>query len=125
VGTPNTQRVEATFDGPAKGVRAALAASGFGIASRVGVHTGERQVRDGMAQGEALETAALVASHARPGDVAVTSTVKALLAGSGIALRPTGMGPGGRPLYLALDGATEEATAPSLGGRAIPSGRWR
>ena len=78
----------AVFDGPARAVRCGLAicddASALGFDVRVGVHTGEVEL-DGLAvRGLAVHIGARIAAEAAPGDVLVTSTVKDLVAGSGL-----------------------------------------
>src|SRR5262249_51836006 len=57
---------------------------------RVGLHTGECELVDGKVAGIAVHTGARVAAHAEPGEVLVSSTVKDLVAGSGIAFRERG-----------------------------------
>jgi class 3 adenylate cyclase len=78
----------ATFDGPGRAVRCALAiaraASALGLRTRAGVHTGEVE-RDGAAiRGVAVHFAARIAACASPGEVYVSSTVVDLVVGSGI-----------------------------------------
>jgi class 3 adenylate cyclase len=55
----------------------------LGIDVRAGLHTGECELMDGKIGGIAVHTGARVASHAQPGEVLVSSTVKDLVAGSG------------------------------------------
>jgi class 3 adenylate cyclase len=78
----------ATFDGPARAVRCGYAiqeAMGeLGLEVRAGVHTGEVELVDGKVAGIAVHTGARVAALAEPGEVLVSSTVKDLVAGSGI-----------------------------------------
>ena len=78
----------ATFDGPARAVhaaRSAAAAAGeLGLAIRVGLHTGEIALEDADISGLAVAMAARVAGHAGPGEVMVSSTVRDLVAGSGL-----------------------------------------
>ncbi|OLC40406.1 MAG: adenylate/guanylate cyclase domain-containing protein [Gemmatimonadetes bacterium 13_1_40CM_4_65_7] len=78
----------AAFDGPARAIRCAKAvideAEGLRIEIRAGLHTGECEVLDGKLTGIAVHTAARVASAAAPGEVLVSSTVRDLVAGSGI-----------------------------------------
>ena len=78
----------ATFDGPARAIRCALAIrSGvqrLGIEIRAGVHTGEVEVAHGGVTGLAVHVGARVMGLAGPGDVVATGTVKDLVAGSGI-----------------------------------------
>ncbi len=78
----------AAFDGPARAVRCALSVVGagqqFGIKIRAGLHTGEIQVMGPKISGIALHIAARVVATAKPSEVLVSSTVKDLVAGSGI-----------------------------------------
>jgi pimeloyl-ACP methyl ester carboxylesterase len=78
----------ATFDGPARAVRAALAVieelKALELDVRVGVHTGEVELVDGGIGGIAVHTGARVAGLGEAGEVLVTRTVKDLTAGSGI-----------------------------------------
>jgi class 3 adenylate cyclase len=86
--------VLATFDGPARAVRAALAiaagAADLGLEVRSGVHTGECEVRVDDVSGLAVHIAARVSALAAPGEVLVSSTVKDLVAGSGLAFSARG-----------------------------------
>jgi class 3 adenylate cyclase len=54
------------------------------------VHTGECEVVEGKAGGIAVHIGARVAKEAAPGEVLVSSTVKDLVAGSGIRFRERG-----------------------------------
>jgi pimeloyl-ACP methyl ester carboxylesterase len=79
----------AVFDGPARALRCAQAvvegASALGIGVRAGVHTGEVEVRGNNDYGGiAVHIGARVAALAGAGEVFTTSTVKDLVAGSGI-----------------------------------------
>jgi pimeloyl-ACP methyl ester carboxylesterase len=84
----------ATFDGPARGIRCALAireaVHGLGLEVRVGLHTGEVEVTGESVGGIALHIGARVAATASPGEVLVSSTVKDLVAGSGIGFEERG-----------------------------------
>ena len=84
----------ATFDGPARAVRCALAicevAASQGLQVRAGVHTGEIERRGTTATGIAVHIGARVAAAAQPGEVLVSSTVKDLAAGSGIRFEDRG-----------------------------------
>ena len=84
----------ATFDGPARAVRAAGAiidgVRPLGLDLRVGVHTGEVEMIDGKVGGLAVVIGARVGALASPGEVLVSSTVKDLTAGSGLAFADTG-----------------------------------
>jgi pimeloyl-ACP methyl ester carboxylesterase len=78
----------ATFDGPARAIRCAQTivddARVLGLGVRTGLHTGECEVRGDDLTGIAVHTGARVAALARSGEVLVTSTVRDLVAGSGI-----------------------------------------
>jgi class 3 adenylate cyclase len=84
----------ATFDGPARAIRAAHAiqesVSRLGIELRAGLHTGECELANGKVRGIAVHTGARVAALAEPGEVLVSSTVRDLVAGSGIAFEERG-----------------------------------
>lgn len=56
----------------------------LGLDVRVGVHTGECQVHDAEIGGVAVDIATRVAEHAAVGETLVSSTVRDLVAGSGI-----------------------------------------
>jgi pimeloyl-ACP methyl ester carboxylesterase len=85
----------ATFDGPARGIRCAQAICArvrqLGIDVRAGLHTGECELMDGDLGGIALHIGARVAAAAGPGEVLVSSTVKDLVAGSGIRFEDRGV----------------------------------
>jgi class 3 adenylate cyclase len=78
----------ATFDGPARAVRCAMAimeaVRRVGVEVRAGVHTGEVEFEGDNIRGIAVHIGARVAALASPGEVVVSSTVKDLVAGSGI-----------------------------------------
>ncbi len=78
----------ATFDGPARAIRCgsaiAEAARSTGLEVRIGLHSGEVEVMEEDVGGIAVHIAARVGSLAAGGEVLVTSTVKDLVAGSGI-----------------------------------------
>jgi len=78
----------ASFDGPARAIRCGCALrdglGDLGIDVRVGLHTGECELIEGKVGGVAVHTGARVAAKAGPGEVLVSSTVKDLVAGSGI-----------------------------------------
>jgi class 3 adenylate cyclase len=84
----------ASFDGPARAIRCACAitrgAKELGLDLRAGLHTGECELADGKVAGIAVHTGARVAAHAKPGEVLVSSTVRDLVAGSGIAFEDRG-----------------------------------
>jgi class 3 adenylate cyclase len=85
----------ATFDGPARAVRCALAISvgvkQLGIDVRAGVHTGECELMGDNVGGIAVNIGARVMSKAVPGSVFVSGTVKDLVAGSGIDFKDMGI----------------------------------
>jgi class 3 adenylate cyclase len=85
----------AIFDGPARAIRCAIAiskyASRLGITVRAGLHTGECDMVDGKVGGIAAEIGAQVAGAAAPDEVLVSSTVKDLVAGSGIEFESRGV----------------------------------
>jgi class 3 adenylate cyclase len=56
----------------------------IGLEVRAGLHTGEVEIRNERVAGIAVHIAARVSSLAQPGKVLVSSTVKDLVAGSGI-----------------------------------------
>jgi DNA-binding SARP family transcriptional activator/class 3 adenylate cyclase len=84
----------ATFDGPARAVRCASAivasVRDLGVEVRVGVHTGEIEQSDSSVRGIAVHIGARIAAAARPGEVLVSSTVKDIVAGSGIGFEERG-----------------------------------
>jgi len=84
----------ASFDGPAGGVRCAVAivdaVKALGLEVRAGVHTGEMETIEGKVGGIAVATGSRIASLAGPGEVFVSSTVKDLVAGSGLAFEDAG-----------------------------------
>jgi class 3 adenylate cyclase len=84
----------AAFDGPARAVQAASAIHDalhvLDISIRAGIHTGECEVSDGKMAGIAVSIGARIASLAAPGEVLVSSTVKDLVAGSGLQFEDRG-----------------------------------
>ena len=85
----------ATFDGPVRGVRAALAAieaaAGLGLELRAGLHTGDCHIVGDDIGGMAVHIAARVAALAGAGEVLVTSTVRDLAAGAELGLSDRGV----------------------------------
>jgi class 3 adenylate cyclase len=85
----------ATFDGPARAIRCAQAiidaARTLGLDVRAGIHTGECEVRVNDYAGIAVHIGARVASLAGALQVLTTSTVKDLVAGSGITFTDHGI----------------------------------
>jgi len=85
----------ATFDGPARAIRCASAISDgarpLGIEIRAGLHTGECELIGNKVGGIAVHIGARVAASAAPGEVLVSSTVKDLVAGSGLRFADRGV----------------------------------
>jgi pimeloyl-ACP methyl ester carboxylesterase len=94
----------ARFDGPARAVRCACAITEsvreLGLDVRAGLHTGECEVMNGKVGGIAVHIGARVAKEAQAGEVLVSSTVKDLVAGSGLRFRDRGI--------AALKGVSDE-----------------
>lgn len=78
----------ASFDGPARAIRCGRAiidaTSSLGIELRIGLHTGECEVRGDDLGGLAVHIAARIGSLASPNEVLVSGTVKDLVVGSGL-----------------------------------------
>jgi pimeloyl-ACP methyl ester carboxylesterase len=78
----------ATFDGPARAIQCgsaiAEATRSLGLEVRIGLHCGEVELMDGDVGGIAVHIAARVGALAAGSEVLVSSTVKDLVAGSGI-----------------------------------------
>jgi class 3 adenylate cyclase len=87
----------ATFDGPARAVRCARAVSegvrALGLEVRAGLHTGEVELLGQKISGLAVHIGARVAGAAGPGEVLVSSTVRDLVAGSGLRFQDRGVQP--------------------------------
>jgi class 3 adenylate cyclase len=85
----------ATFDGPARAIRCACSMTesvrDLGIQIRAGVHTGECELVDGKVGGIAVHIGARVSAEAGASEVLVSSTVKDLVAGSGLAFADRGI----------------------------------
>lgn len=84
----------ATFDGPARAVRCARATrtsvESLGIEVRAGLHTGEIELDGADIAGVAVAIGARVGALASSGEVLVSSTVKDLVVGSGLAFEDRG-----------------------------------
>jgi class 3 adenylate cyclase len=84
----------ASFDGPARGIRAARAiaesVSALGLSVRAGLHTGECVVLEGKLTGIAVNIAARIAALAEAGEVLVSSTVRDLVVGSKLSFADRG-----------------------------------
>jgi DNA-binding SARP family transcriptional activator/class 3 adenylate cyclase len=109
----------ASFEAPGRAVRCAAAIVGavrdIGISVRAGVHTGECETVGDKLGGLAVHLGSRISAEAGPGDVLVSSTVRDLLAGSGITFEDRGLHalkgiPGEWRLY-AVDTRTLEAPA--------------
>ncbi len=78
----------ATFDGPGRAVRCALAfgsaAREIGLPVRAGLHTGEIEIRGSDIGGIAVHAAARVMSHCGSDEVLVSRVVTDLVAGAGL-----------------------------------------
>ncbi len=85
----------ATFDGPARAIRCALAITDgvkkLGIEVRAGLHTGECEIIGNKVGGIAVHVGARVLAKAQASHVLVSSTVKDLVAGSGIQFQDNGL----------------------------------
>ena len=85
----------ARFDGPARGIRCALAIRDavreIGLEVRLGLHAGECEVLDAKVAGIAVAIGARVSARAAAGEVLVSQTVKDLVAGSGITFEDRGL----------------------------------
>jgi pimeloyl-ACP methyl ester carboxylesterase len=84
----------ATFDGPARAIRCAVATrdaiGALGIRVRAGLHTGECEMLGDKVTGLAVHLGARVCGEAAPDEVLVSSTVKDLVAGSELNFRDRG-----------------------------------
>jgi pimeloyl-ACP methyl ester carboxylesterase/class 3 adenylate cyclase len=85
----------ATFDGPARAVRCASTIAEtvrpLGITVRGGLHTGEIELKPGDIGGIAVHIASRVADLAEASETVVSSTVRDLVAGSGLRFRDRGL----------------------------------
>ena len=88
-------RLLAIFDGPARAIRCATAITEYtlrlGVFTRTGLHTGECEIIDSKVSGVAVQMGVCVSFEASAGEVLVSSTVKDLVAGSGIQFDDRGM----------------------------------
>jgi class 3 adenylate cyclase len=85
----------ATFDGPTRAIRCAeeitAAVQTIGLEVRAGVHTGEIVLAGDDVRGIAVHVGARIAAMARAGEVLVSSTVRDLVAGSGLRFDDRGL----------------------------------
>jgi DNA-binding NarL/FixJ family response regulator len=84
----------ALFDAPARAIRCAIAVRdalrAVGVDVRIGLHSGEVELRGNDVGGIAVNIGARVAAAGSAGDVVVSSTVRDLVAGSGIGFADRG-----------------------------------
>jgi pimeloyl-ACP methyl ester carboxylesterase len=84
----------ATFDGPARAVRCALAVRDglrqLGLQVRAGVHTGEVEAVSDSVRGIAVHIGSRISAAAGPGEVLVSGTVRDLVVGSGLEFEDRG-----------------------------------
>jgi class 3 adenylate cyclase len=84
----------ATFDGPARAIRCAASLRdelrSLGLEIRLGLHTGEVEMRGDDVGGIAVHIGARVVAAAGPGELLVSESVPPLVAGSGIEFEPRG-----------------------------------
>ncbi len=84
----------ATFDGPQRAIRCALAIRDalrpLGIEIRAGLHTGECEVRGNDVGGIAVHIGARVSALAGPSEILVSGTLRDLVVGSGLAFEDRG-----------------------------------
>lgn len=121
----------AAFDVPTHAVAFACAfhesVVGLRLEVRTGVHTGECELEDGRLRGVAVHVGARLASLARPGEVLVSSTVRDVVAGSGLRFVDRGLHelrgvPGQRRLFAARWDESGAFTAARLEGRRAAAG---
>jgi len=114
----------ATFDGPTRAVRCAASLTEeipeLGIDIRAGLHTGECERRGEDIGGIAVHIGARIAALARPREVLVSSTVRDLVNGSGIAFQDRGTrvlkgAPGQWKLFAAAGHYDPTANLPPTG----------
>jgi class 3 adenylate cyclase len=84
----------ATFDGPQRAIRCAMAirdaVQALGIEVRAGLHTGECEIRGDDIGGIAVHIGARVSALAGPNDVLVSRTLRDLVIGSGLEFEDRG-----------------------------------
>jgi hypothetical protein len=93
---PSTEgQFVAAFDGPARAIRCASAlieaGSRFAVQVRVGLHTGECTVDEGMASGSPLDLASGIAYRAAAGDALVSRTVRDIVGDAGLPFEDRGV----------------------------------
>ncbi|MGH2785705.1 MAG: adenylate/guanylate cyclase domain-containing protein, partial [Actinomycetota bacterium] len=84
----------ATFDGPQRAIRCAIAireaVRGLGIEVRAGLHTGECEVRGDDVGGIAVHIGARVSALSGPNEILVSGTLRDLVVGSGLVFEDRG-----------------------------------
>ena len=89
-----SDEIFAVFDGAAAAIRCGCAicdtVQGLGTPVRVGIHAGEVEYGDGTVSGITVNTGHRILGAAQAGEVLVSSTVKDLMAGSGITFTDRG-----------------------------------
>lgn len=102
----------ATFDGPGRAIQCARvvrdASRNLGLEIRIGIHTGEIELRDRDVTGLAVVIGHRVSALAEPDELLVSSTVKDLVVGSGVQFEDRGQRelkgvPGNWRLYAVTD----------------------
>jgi pimeloyl-ACP methyl ester carboxylesterase len=87
-GFSHKNQLQASFDGPARAIRCVCAfaqhASRMGVEISAGLHVGECEVTSDRVRGAAVEAARRIQLQAGPDEILVSSTVRDLVAGSGI-----------------------------------------
>lgn len=80
--------IVATFDGPARAIRSAASireeGRALGLGLRAGLHTGEIEIQGDDIAGLAVHIGARISAMANEGEILVSSTVRDLVAGSGL-----------------------------------------
>ena len=93
--TVEDEETLAAFDGPARAIRCAAAintaAAKQGVGLRIGLHTGECDVNDGIYSGFAVDLARRISERSAGGNIIVSRTVKDLVAGSGLKFNEIGV----------------------------------
>ena len=103
------------FDGPGRAIRCGISISrqvrALGVEIRAGLHSGECETVGSDLGGLAVHIGSRIASTAKPGEILVSSTVKDLVAGSGIHFEDRGLhalkGIPGEWHLFAVDGGGE------------------
>lgn len=108
----------ATFDGPARAIRCARSViegvRQLDLEARAGLHTGEVELAGDDIRGIAVHLAARVLGLAAPGEILVSSTVRDLVAGSGLSFEDRGQhGLKGVPGEWQIFSESEGRPAPS------------